>query len=68
MASANAQALQRVKITAAEFRAKANSKAEIFRILATDVGAFLPSYENLTIYHLKDILNGHVKYKVTIMI
>ena len=68
MASANAQALQRVKITAAEFRAKANSKAEIFRILATDVGAFLPSYEHVTIYHLKDILKGKVKCKLTIII
>ena len=68
MASCNAQALQRVKITAAEFKAKANSKAEVFRILATDVGVFLPSYENVTIYHLKDTLKGKIKCKSSTII
>ena len=44
-----------------EFSAKYKSKREIYNFLATDVGVFLPPYDNVTIYFLKELMNGKKK-------
>ena len=49
---------QRVAITTAEFSAKAKSKAEIYRLLTVDAGAYLPEYAVCTIYFLRQIVRG----------
>ena len=41
-----------------EFAAKYRSKREIYNFLATDVGTYLPPYDNVTIYFLKEIMMG----------
>ena len=52
-----------VLIPAAELRGKANSKKEIFNLLCVECDAYLPSYETLTIYFLKDLISGKKKCK-----
>ena len=51
------------KITAAEFAAKYKSKREIFMFLTVDAGAYLPPYDTVTIYFLKDLICGQKKCK-----
>ena len=46
------------KVSSKEFAAKYRSKREIFNFLATDVGVYLPPYENVTIYFLKELMGG----------
>jgi len=59
----NAQAvnLGPVRITAKEFAAKYRDKREIYRFLASDVHVYLDSFENHTIWHLKDVAAGRKK-------
>ena len=45
-------------ITAAAFAAKYKSKREIYVFLTVEAGAFLPSYDTVTIYFLKDLIGG----------
>ena len=45
-------------ITSKEFAAKYRSKREVYNFLATDVGVYLPPYDNVTIYFLKDLMSG----------
>ena len=47
-----------VKITSAEFSAVASGKQEIFRFLASEVGAYLDAYNTMTVWHLRDIVSG----------
>ena len=54
-------ARQNVNITAAEFRAKYNSKKECFFFLSVDCKAYLSSYETVTIYFLKELIAGKKK-------
>ena len=54
----NSSANQGGQITAAEFAAKYKSKKEVYALLAVDVGAYLPAYQLVTIYFLKDLLSG----------
>ena len=58
-----AQGPQRQQITAKEFAAKYNSKRECYNFLAVDAGVYLPSYEQVTIFFLKDIISGKKKRK-----
>ena len=53
------------RITAAEFAAKYKSKKEVYQLLTIDVGAYLPSYQLVTIYFLKDLLSGAKQRKST---
>ena len=48
-------------ITSKEFAAKYRSKREVYNFLATDVGVYLPPYDNVTIYFLKDLIWGKKK-------
>ena len=47
-----------VGISSKEFAAKYRSKKEIFNFLAADVGIYLPPFENVTIYFLKELMSG----------
>ena len=48
-------------ISSKEFAAKYRSKREIYNFLATDVGVYLPPYDNVTIYFIKDLLFNRKK-------
>ena len=52
---------QQVKITAAEFGAKFSGKTEVWRFLQSDCGAYLDSYDTMTVWHLKDLSSGQRK-------
>ena len=43
------------KVSAAEFDAKYSGKREVFRFLSSEVHAYLPNYEALTVWHLRDL-------------
>ena len=45
-------------VTTAEFNAKFRSKREVYQFLAFDVGAYLPSYDHVTVFHLRDLASG----------
>ena len=57
----NARGTQQVTATA--FASKYKSKMEVFNFLTVDVKGFLPRYQHLTIYFLKDIVAGKKKSK-----
>ena len=50
-------------MAAKTFSAKFRSKKEVWTFLTIEVGAYLPPYENVTIYHLKDLISGSKKVK-----
>ena len=47
-----------MKINVKEFAAKAKSKREVYALLTIDCRAYLPKYDVLTVYFLKDLLAG----------
>ena len=53
----------KVKITAKEFASKFQSKRECFTFLTVDCHAYLPAYDTLTIYFLRDLISGKRKCK-----
>ena len=59
---------QMVQVSSKEFASKYKSKRELYNFLATDVGIFLPPYDNVTVYFLKDLMNGKKKMLRTTMI
>ena len=72
----NNQAMQQIPgggdqirfVSSKEFQAKYSSKREIYNFLACDYGVFLPPYDNVTIYFLKELMNGKKKMLRTTMI
>lgn len=44
------------QVSSKEFAAKYKSKREVYNFLAVDAGIYLPAYEQVTIYFLKDIV------------
>lgn len=48
-------------ISSKEFAAKYRSKREIYNFLACDVGIYLPPYDNITIYFLKELMSRKKK-------
>ena len=68
MQPANAGANQASRVSSKEFAAKYRSKREIYNFLACDVGVFLPPYDNVTIYFLKDLMAGRKKMISTKMV
>ena len=54
---------RRTQISAKEFATKYNSKRECYNFLAVDAGVYLPAYEQISIYFLKDIISGKKKCK-----
>ena len=51
------------RVSAKEFAAKFQSKRECYNFLAVQVEVYLPAYETVTIYFLKDIISGKKKRK-----
>ena len=51
------------QVTATAFASKYKSKREVFNFLTMDVKAYLPSYETVSIYFLKDLVSGKKKSK-----
>ena len=49
---------QKVKVDAGAFGHKYQSKAEVYKFLSHDCGAYLPSYDTVTIWHLRDLMAG----------
>ena len=49
------------KLTAKELAAKMRSKREVYRFMASEVRCYLPSYDTVTIFHLKDLACGRRK-------
>jgi hypothetical protein len=47
-----------VPVNAQSFGAKYQSKREVYRFLTHDCGAYLSSYETMTIFHLRDLISG----------
>ena len=52
-------------MTALAFASKYKSKREVYNFLAVEVKAYLPPYDTLTIYFLKDLVDGTKKSKKT---
>ena len=52
------QARGKQQVTATAFAAKYKSKREIFNFLTMDVKAYLPTYDTVSIYFLKDLVSG----------
>ena len=52
-----------VQISSKEFAAKYRSKREVYNLLAVDVGYYLPSYEQISIYFFKDVVARKKKCK-----
>ena len=51
------------QVTATTFAAKYKSKREVFNFLTMDVKAYLPTYDTVSIYFLKDLVSGKKKSK-----
>ena len=54
---------QKVRTSAKEFASKFSTKRECFTFLTIDCKAYLPSYDTLTIYFMKDLITGKKKCK-----
>ena len=52
-----------LSITTSEFAAKFKSKREIYQLLTVDASSYLPNYDSITIYFLKDLIAGNKKCK-----
>ena len=61
MQPANQRQVALSQVSSKEFAAKYRSKREVYNFLATDVGVYLPPYDNVTIYFLKDLIWGRKK-------
>ena len=49
---------QKVNVDAAAFGSKYKSKHEVFRFVEHDCGTYAPSYDSVTIWHLRDLMAG----------
>ena len=55
------QGHNQVKVDVNLFNAKFGTKGEIYRFLATEAGVYLPPYQTVTIWHLKDLAASEKK-------
>ena len=60
------QAPHGVEVSAKGFAAKYSTKREVYNFLAVDVGVYLPHFDQITIYFLKDLTHGKKKRKCPI--
>ena len=51
----------KTKVTAKDFASKYRDKTEVYHFLTHDVGAYLSSYDSMTIWHMRDIISGNRK-------
>ena len=49
---------QMAAVNAASFGAKYSSKREVYRFLVSEVAIYLPPYESVTVFHMRDIVGG----------
>ena len=54
----NSAAKGKVKVTAKDFAAKMRNKQEVYHFLTHEVGAYLSSYQTMTVWHMGDIVAG----------
>ena len=54
----NSASNQKVKITAKDFAAKMRNKQEVYHFLTHEVGAYLSSYDTMTVFHMRDLVSG----------
>ena len=52
---------QLVSVNAVSFGAKCSSKREVFRFLTSEAKIYLPAYETVTVFHMRDIVAGKRK-------
>jgi hypothetical protein len=52
---------QKVIVNAKEFHAKYGDKPEVYKFLSHDCGVFLPHYDTVTVWHLRDLASGDRK-------
>ena len=45
------------RVTSTSFAAKYRSKREVYNFLTVDVGAYMPDFNTVTIYFLRDIVS-----------
>jgi hypothetical protein len=48
-----------VRLTASEFSAKFSTKREVYSFLTVDAGLYCPSYDTVSIWHLRDMASGN---------
>ena len=51
-------------VTAAQFSARFQSKREIYNFLQLDVQAYLPDYDTITTYFMRDMISGKSKCRL----
>ena len=51
------------RINAATFAAKFKSKKECYNFLTIEAGGYLPPYQGITIFHMKQMISGKKKSK-----
>ena len=61
-----AKADGRVRISAAEWQSKYKSKKENFEFLTVELGAWLSSYDTVTIYFCKELIKDKKSCKCTL--
>ena len=44
------------KVSAAAFGSKYASKREVYRFLSSEVNAYLPQYDSVTVWHMRDLV------------
>ena len=49
---------ENVKLTAEEFGAKARDKVEVYHVCAHVFGAYIPSIDQITTWHMRDLMTG----------
>jgi len=49
---------RKVKVTAKDFAAKMRNKQEVYHFLTHEVGAYLSSYDTMTVWHMRDLVSG----------
>ena len=53
--------VQYASVNAASFGSKFSSKSEVFRFCVSEAKIYLPSYQTVTIFHLRDLIAGRRK-------
>jgi hypothetical protein len=56
--------MENKQISATAFAAKFKSKREVYQLLTVDAQAYLPSYDSITVYFLRDLISGTKKCKL----
>ena len=52
---------QQIRVSAGQFQDKFQSKKEVYRFLTHDNGIYLPKYETVTSFHMRDLVAGKRK-------